>query len=118
MVRLAFGVPNPGPNDEAVVATLDHLAANLWDRLHVFEGFIGEEKERFDPGLHYLGVDPPRNGRDIVNRCRYIADLLKEDPKMEGIVRGYLKTIHHNVGVMLRERYGPSPDLDRFFRTQ
>ncbi len=118
LVRLAFGLPHPGPEDATQAGMLDHMAANLWDRLHLFEGFVWEEKERYDPGVHYAGVDPPRHGWEIVQRCRYVADLLEEDPKVEGMVRGYLKTIHHNVGDVLRERYGPSPDLDRFFGTR
>ena len=31
------------------------------------------------------------------------------------MLKGYLRTIYQNVGGFLRERYGPSPEFDRFF---
>ena len=93
------------------------FAANLWQRLRVFEAVIEQEEERFDAAMEDPGEEPPRDGQDIVDRCYYIAMLLEEDRDLEGMLKGYLRTIYRNVGGFLRERYGPSPEIDRLFRT-
>ena len=116
LVQLAFAALRPNPEDEAPAAMLDTFAANLWQRLRVFEAVIGQEEERFDAAMQDPGEEPPRDGQDIVDRCYYIAMLLEEDRDLEGMLKGYLRTIHRKVGAFLRERYGPSPELDRFFR--
>ena len=82
----------------------------------MFEAVIGQEEERFDAAMEDPGEEPPRDGQDIMDRCYYIAMQLAEDRDLEGMLKGYLRTIHSNAGVFLRERYGPSPELNRFFR--
>jgi len=49
LVRLAFGVARPDPQDETLISMLDTLAAFLWERLHVFEAVVEQEEERFEP---------------------------------------------------------------------
>jgi len=115
LVRLAFAALRPNPEDEAPAAMLDTFAANLWARLRVFEAVVELEEERFDAAMEGVGEEPPRDGQDIMDRCYYIAMQLAEDRDLEGMLKGYLRTIHSNAGVFLRERYGPSPEFDRFF---
>jgi len=54
------------------------FAANLWQRLRVFEAVIGQEEERFDAAMQDPGEEPPRDGQDIMDRCYYIAMQLAE----------------------------------------
>jgi len=116
LVGLAFGVLHPEPEHERQAAMLDTFAANLWDLLHLFDGFVWEEKERFVPHMEELSEGPPQDGQDIVDRCYYIAMVVKEDRDLKGMRKGYLRTSYQNLGDLLRERYGPGPELDRLFR--
>jgi len=87
LVRLAFAALRPNPDDETSATMLDTFAANLLDRLRVFEAVVELEEERFDAAKEDPSEAPPRDGQDIMDRCYYIAMQLAEDRDLEGCSR-------------------------------
>ena len=83
LFRLAYGVHHVDPEHATQAAMVDHLAANLSDRLRLFQPVVEEEEDRFEPGTYYLGVEPPRNGPEIVDRCRHVANLVEQDQNLQ-----------------------------------
>jgi hypothetical protein len=87
--------------------------------LRICRGLICALHKIFRPGSGSTGAaGQPPLVREFAPTfpARVVVRLAIRD--LQCIVRGYMKTIHRNVGVFLQERYRPVPELDRFFRTQ
>jgi hypothetical protein len=109
----AFFAPAAEPEDEVLRQILEELACVLWDRLTLFETGLECEKQNLDQVLDEMGQTLP-DGRELLDRQDRIQDILKPEPNWEALLREYIEAVRQDLGILMKERYDPDPEIDRF----
>ncbi len=73
------------------------------------------ETQQLDEALEEMGHTLPANDRDLQERCWRIENVL-EDPDGEERLQRDVQDVRQCLGILLRVRYGPDPEIDRFCR--
>jgi hypothetical protein len=110
----AFLAPSSEPEEEAVRVLLDELARKLWAHLHMFEVSLQEETRRVDEALNEMAQAIPTTTHELLHRRCRIEVILKARPGYEQVWRECNEELRQCLGIVMKQRYGPDPEIDRF----
>ncbi len=114
LCRRAFLAPAAKPGEEGVRAISDELAWVLWQRLHRFEERLEAETQRLDEALDEMAQTLPASHDVLLHRQLQVEAIVKEEPYAEHILSACIQDLRQRLGKLMRVRYGPDPQIDRF----
>ena len=113
LVGRAFLAPSPEPEEESM-RVLDELAGNLWHHLQMFEVSLQEETERLEEAMNDMAEAMPTTPEEVRRRRCRIEAILKVQPEHEQVWIESNDKIRQCLGAVMRQRYDPNPEIDRF----
>ena len=93
---------------------LDELAGNLWHHLQMFEVSLQEETERLEEAMNDMAEAMPTTPEEVRRRRCRIEAILKVQPEHEQVWIESNDKIRQCLGAVMRQRYDPNPEIDRF----
>jgi hypothetical protein len=109
----ALFAPAAEPEDEALRLILEELACVLWGHLTLFSSGSGYGKESLDDVLDEMATTLP-DGGELLSRQDRIQAVLKPNPDAEAILGEHVQALRQGLGILMKERYEPQPEVDRF----
>ena len=113
LVGRAFLAPSPEPEEESM-RVLDELVGNLWHHLQMFEVSLQEETERLEEAMNDMAEAMPTTPEEMRRRRCRIEAILKVQPEHEQVWIESNDKIRQCLGAVMRQRYDPNPEIDRF----